>query len=843
MFKVTVKGIFTHRLRFALTALAVCLGVALVAGTLVLSGSINRTFDGIVEQTTAGTDVQVRGQQLDTTSFDGSKQREPLPLSLREKLEAVDGVARVAPDMNGTAILVGRNGTAARNGGAPNLGFGYSPDDPVVDLTQGRAPQKKGEVIVESTTLELADLKVGDTTRALIQNDPQDVTITGAFDFGSGLAGATLVLLDEQTAIDTWAPDGQVPSFTLGADSGVGEQELRDRVQAVVPSGTEVITGEQLYEESKDAVASGIGFITTFLLIFASIAVFVGAFIIANTFSMLVAQRTRELALLRAVGASRGQVLRVVLGEAAILGLVGSAIGLGLGVLLAAGLQALVETVGLEITGGLPVTPTTVLISLLVGLVVTMASAVMPALRAARVAPIAALRDDTQPPPGGVLRRGIIGLVLVILGAAAITPSSLGDDPNWPLIGLGAALLLLGLLVAAPWLTRPVVRLVAAPYTRIYGTVGRLARENALRNPRRTATTASALMIGLALMSSVGVFASSANASVSEIVDSELTADYVLSTGGASVIPTTVADEVAGMPGVTSVAPIRSAPMRIDGQAAFALAVDPRAIKENVRVTVNAGSLESIDSGDAVISQTAADEEGWKVGDRLPPAEIGAKSGQVLTVGGIFEDSQALNNPKIMIPLDLYAETVPPAQQGDFLLYVKSDGSDTAQLRSALEKTVEPFLVVSVQNGEEFAEAQAAQINQLLYLIYALLALSVLIAVLGIINTLALSVFERTREIGLLRAVGMSRRQLRRMISAESVSTAVFGAVLGMALGLVLGLVLQRALVSQGLEILSIPWMTLFIVLVSSAVAGMIAAILPAWRAVRLDVLRAITAD
>ncbi|GAB3268592.1 ABC transporter permease [Kineosporia babensis] len=843
MLRVTVKGIFTHRLRFALTALAVCLGVALVAGTLVLSGSINRTFDGIVEQTAAGTDVQVRGAELETTTFEGTKQREPLPLDLGEKLAQVDGVGRVAADMNGTAILVGENGTAARNGGAPNLGFAYYPDDPVVTLTDGRAPERKGEVAVENTTLELAGLKVGDTTRALIQNEPQDVTITAGFDFGSGLAGATLVLLDEQTAIETWAPDGQVPSFTLGAADGVSHEQLREEVTAVLPAGAEAITSDEFYEEQKDAVAAGIGFITTFLLIFAAIAVFVGAFIIANTFSMLVAQRTRELALLRAVGASRGQVLRVVLGEAAILGLVGSLLGLGLGILLAAGLQALVESVGLEITGGLPVTANTVLASLVVGLGVTLASAVMPAVRASRVPPMAALRDDAQTPPGGVLRRGIIGLVLVVLGFAAVLPSSLAEDPNWPLIGLGAALLLFGLLVAAPWLTRPVVRLVGAPYTRIYGTVGRLARENALRNPRRTATTASALMIGLALMSSVGVFASSANASVAEIVENELTADYVLSTGGAGVIPTSVADEVQEMPGVTSVAPIRSAPMRIDGQAAFALAVDPRAITENVKVTVNDGTLDSIDSGDVVISQSAADDEGWKVGDQLPPAEIGAKGNQILTVGGIIEDSQTLNNPRVMIPLDLYRETVPPSQQGDFLLYVKSDGSNTDQLRTALEDKVEPFLVVSVQDGQEFADAQAAQINQLLYMIYALLALSVLIAVLGIVNTLALSVFERTREIGLLRAVGMSRRQLRRMISAESVSTAVFGAVLGMALGLVLGLVLQRALVSQGLETLSIPWLTLVIVLVSSAIAGMVAAIMPAWRAVRLDVLRAITAE
>jgi len=842
MFTITVRGIFTHRLRFALTALAVCLGVTLVAGTLVLSDSISRTFDAIIEQTTAGTDVQVRGTELDTVSFDGTPQRAPLPLTMQDDLAGVEGVAWVSPDVNGTAVLVGADGTAARNGNAPNLGFAYNPDDPSLDMRSGRAPSSAGEVAVDEATLELSGLRVGDTTQALIQNDPQDVTITGVFSYGSSLAGATLVLLDEQTAIRTWAPDGEVTSFTIGAKDGVDQDVLRDRVAAVVPAGTDVVTGDVVYQEQKDAFGTAIGFITTFLLVFALISVFVGAFIIANTFSMLVAQRTRELALLRAVGASRGQVLRVVLGEALILGLTGSVIGLGLGILLAAGLRALVGQAGLEVVGGLPVTVSTVLVSLLVGLLVTLLSAVLPALRAARVPPVAALRDDAQPAPGGVLRRGLVGMVLVLAGFAAIGPGALGADPNWPLIGLGAGLLLIGLLVAAPWLTRPVVRLIGLPYTAVYGTVGRLARENALRNPRRTATTASALMIGLALMSSVGIFASSANASVSDIVDSELTADYVLSSGGYSQIPTRVADEVSAMDGVTSVATIRATPVVVDGAAPFAIAADPRALTENVRLTTTSGSVESIDDGDVVVSESTAQEHNWSVGDRIT-AQVGNSSERQLTVGGVIEDSQALNNPALIVPLDLYSQTVPAGQQGDFLLYVKSDGSATAALRTRIEEAVAPFLVVSVQDGEEFADAQAAQINTLLYLIYALLALSVLIAVLGIINTLALSVFERTREIGLLRAVGMSRRQLRRMISVESVSTAVFGAVLGMALGLVLGLALQRALVSQGLETLSIPWLTLVLVLLFSAVAGMVAAILPAWRAVRLDVLRAITAD
>jgi putative ABC transport system permease protein len=841
MLRVTLKGVRSHRLRFLLTAVAVMLGVSLVAGTYVLTDSLNGTFDAIVDQSAVGSDVQVRGTPSDADAFDGTPLRAPLPLTLADKLETVDGVTRVSPDLQGTAILVGKDGTATRTPGAPTLGFAYADGDPVIHLVNGRGPTNKNEIAVESATLKRAKLAVGAKTKALIGNDPQDVTITGEVSFGAGLAGATLVFLDPQTATSTFAPDGTVQSFTLTAASGTTQEQLRTRVAAILPASAEAITGKTLNAENKKSFEDALGFISTFLLVFAGVSLFVGGFIIANTFSMLVAQRTRELALLRAIGASRGQVLRVVLGEAAVLGIIGSLFGLGIGVLLAAGLKAFFGAIGLEISGGLPVHTRTVVVSLLVGTIVTLLSAVLPAIRASRVAPVAAMRDDVVAPVGGVLRRGVIGLVFVLLGFGLLIPGVTQDDVQWPAVGFGAALIVLGSLIAAPATTRPVIRVVAAPFVAVTGTIGKLARENSLRNPRRTATTASALMIGLALMAGVSVIASSAQASIADIVESQLTADYVLDGGGAP-FPVTVAKKVSELPDVTSVATLGGVQVVVDKKAQFAMAAQAQGIADNVKVKVTSGSLNALDSGQVVISESLAEDENWKVGT-VVQAGIGTIKSQSLTIGGVFEDNQVLSAPMV-VPRALYEKAVPAAMQGDFLVYVKAKpGIEAAALRSELTAAVKPFLVVSVMDSDEFTDSQAGQIKGLLYTIYALLGLSVVIAVLGIVNTLALSVFERTREIGLLRAVGMTRRQLRRMITVESVSTAVFGAVLGLVLGLVLGVTVQYGVRSQGLEVLSIPWLSLVYVLVAAAIAGMVAAVLPAWRAMRLDILRAVSSD
>jgi len=837
MLRITLKGVRGHLLRFLLTVASVTLGVALVSGTYVLTDSIDATFSKIVDQGSKGVDLVVRGQEGGDLGQGQGSVRQPLPLTLAEKLEDVPGVARVAPDLTGSTVLVGSNGTAVRNGGAPTLAFAYDPGDSAVQLVSGRAPRTADEVVVESSTLKLSGLKVGATTPALVGTTPRTVTVVGEQKFDAGLAGATIVWLEPSVAKAQFAPDGQVPSFSLSAGPGVSQEQLRSAVAGALPANAEAITGAAFADENKAEIREALGFINTFLLAFAIVSLFVGIFIIFNTFSMLVAQRTRELALLRAIGASRAQVLRLVLGEAFVVGLLGGIAGLGVGIGLAALLQAFFGSFGLDISGGLPVLPRTVILSLLVGVVVTVLSAALPAFRAARIAPVAAMRDDVLVTPKGLRVRGLIGGAQLALGIALLV-TALREEVKWGQFSTGAALVVLGALVASPLATQPVVRVVSAPFVLLTGTVGRLARENALRMPRRTAATASALMIGLALIATVSVAAESTKASVSDLVEQQLTADFVLN-GGQAPMPPSVATTVAALPQVGSVATIGFLSVQVDDSGLGAIAAESKGLSENVKLDVLSGSLAALDSGRILVNESTAKARNWSVGSEVT-ATIATLKETPLTVGGVYKDSEVIGSD-VVIPRALYLKAVPAAQQGDFLVYVKAaPGTDSSALKTELVKVVKPFLIVSVQDGDEFTADQADQINQLLLLLYALLALSVVIAVLGIVNTLALSIFERTREIGLLRAVGLTRGQLTRVITIEAIATALFGAVLGTVLGLGLGVALQRGLRTQGLEVLAIPWGTIVTVLVLSALAGVVAALLPAIRAVRLDVLKAI---
>jgi putative ABC transport system permease protein len=843
MLRVTLSGVRGHLLRFVLTAASVMLGVAFVAGTFVLTDSLQSTFDTIVGSSTAGTDVVVRGARVNSGLTETGDLRTPLPASLAIELDRVDGVAGAYPSLEGSAVLVGREGTAVRNGGAPSFGFDYRPNDPALPLVAGRGPTRADEVAVERLTLEKSGLRIGDRSKIVVAGTVQPVTVVGEVSFEGGSAGATIVAVDHDSAMRWFAPDGTVQEITVQARDGVSQATLRDRVSSALPHGVEAITGETYAAEQRSAIADGLGFLNTFLLMFAAVSLFVGAFIIANTFSMLVAQRTRELALLRAVGASRRQVVRVVLGEALVIGLVGGVLGLLAGIGLAAALQALVGSFGLRISGGLPVHGRTVLASLLIGVLVTTASAVLPALRAGRISPVAAMRDDVAMPERSLRRRAVLGAIVLAAGTAVMALAAVAMDGSSAakVLGLGAAVTFVGLVICAPVLSRPVVRAVASPLLAISRTIGRLARDNSLRNPRRTATTAISLMIGLALVSAFSVLASSTKSSVDALIDDQVTADFILS-GGSSPFPVTVADAAATLPGVDAVVDSGIVPVKVGSRTTSAAAVTGAGIKQVVDLTVLSGDLSSLDQGRLAVSRSYADTNHVRVGDTLT-ATVGVLPGTSLTVGAVYEDSQAIGT-QLLVPRALYATAVPPAYQTAYAAYVKtSAGADTEKVRAELTTLVKPQLVISVQDREEFKDAQSGQIDQLLAIIYVLLALSVVIAALGIVNTLALSVFERTREIGLLRAVGMTRGQLRRTIVSESVLTALFGAVLGTALGLTLGVLLQRVLEEEGLQTLAVPWNQVAMTFVLAGVVGVLAALLPAWRATRLDVIKAVTTD
>jgi putative ABC transport system permease protein len=841
MLRVTLRGLQGHVVRLILTAFAVMLGVSFVTGTFVLRDSIDTTLGGLVAQSAKGLDVSVRGAKTEALSpvSDASTVRPGVPLSLVNTVAAVPEASRVVPNLQGTAILAGSDGIAVRNGGAPSLGFAFVPHDPAFSLVSGRGPTGPGEVAVESSTLDRAHLQVGDHTRAVIGDQAQRVEITGEVHFGS-LFGATAVLVDEATARKAFAPDGTVSSLSVTAAPGVSQATLRSAVAKAMPSNLEAVTGATVRNETETSVQKGLEFFTTFLLAFAGVALFVGSFIIVNTFSMLVGQRARELALLRAIGATRPQVIRTVLGEAVVIGLVGSLLGILLGLLIAAGAEAAIRNLlSTDIGSGLPVHPTTIVLSVLVGVVVTVVSAVLPARRASRVAPVAAMRGDVGSISGSLGRRGVVGLALLCGGALALALAVTRTHVPWPIAALGAVAAVLGMLVGAPLATRPVVRVVAWPFVAVLGTVGRLARENALRVPRRTATTASALMIGLALIAGISVLAQSVKASVSNGVVDELTSDFVLNSGNVAPVPAPVADAARALPAVRSVAAVGFVDVRIGSFHTTATAVRAADVADNFRVTMKEGRLSALDRHSVLVDETTAASRGWRLGDTVTGA-VGTLNREPVRVGGIYRDSQAFGS-HVIVDRSLYSAAIPTNQRADARLFLRAvPGADLPALQADLTALVHPYLIVSVQDGAEFADAQGASVDPLINLLYVLLLFSVIVAVLGIINTLALSVFERTREIGLLRAIGLRRRQLSSMITIEAVATAVFGAVLGTALGLGLGVALQRGLVSQGLSTLAIPWTLILAMLLASGVVGVLAAALPALRAVRLNILKSI---
>jgi putative ABC transport system permease protein len=830
MVKITLRNLVAHKVRLALTALAVVLGVAFVAGTLVFTDTMGRQFDDLFSRIGKGVAVQVRAKKV-IDSVDTADAR-TVPASMLRTVRGVPGVARADGEVGGFAAVVGRDGKVMGGSGPPQIGVGWRPDDRDNPMKAGRGPVRPGEVAIDEQTARKAGLKVGDPVHVLIQGPPQTATVVGIVDSGN-LLGATVTSFDMASAQRLLLRPGEYSDIVITARGGIGETALRDRIARVLPSPEyEAITGSKLRKENESQVAKILSFVRTFLLVFAVISIFVGAFIIFNTFSMLVAQRSRELAMLRALGASRRQVTGAVLGEAIGVGIAGSTIGLAAGAGLAVALRQLFRATGAQIGGGLVFTAKPVLWAYAVGIVVTVVAAYLPARRAAKVPPVAAMRDDVALPRRSMRMRLVAG-ALMTAGGAVLTGFGLGGAPL-ALLGAGAGLVFLGVAMLAPVISRPVVRVLGAAYPRLFHTPGRLARQNALRNPRRTAATASALMIGLALVSAINVMSSSAKASVADQVDKTFAADYVVTPNSPGFGPAEPAKAVAAAPGVATVTAIYQGRFKIGAdQQPFAATARPSELVRAVRMRIVSGSAD-VGADGLLVDEPTAKSAHLAPGSTLTARFADGRS-QTVRVTGIYARNELLGHRVLALPA-LLAHSEHPAGAA---LVVTATRADDAT-KHAVERALAGYPNLKVQDRSDVKSSAQRSIDQLVVLLTVLLTLSIIIAALGIINTLALSVIERTREIGLLRAVGTSRRQTRRMIRLESVVIAVFGAVLGVSIGVVFGVAIQRAVRDQGLNVLDVPVPTLLAYLALSAVIGVIAAVWPAWRAARLDVLKAI---
>ncbi|MBC6467880.1 ABC transporter permease [Actinomadura alba] len=839
MTKLTLRSLAAHRLRLGLTALAVILGVSFVSGTLIFKDTMTRGFDGLFSDVYKDVEVIVQAKRSFAATEDDLAR--PIPQSvlttIRERTPAAAGAAGAA---EGYAAIVGKDGEVIGGQGMTNLGGGWT-DAAGSDLriASGRPPRAPDEVVIDSASAGKGGLRAGDRVEILTQGPTRVMRVSGTFTLGS-LGNlekfVTYALFTPEVAQELLVKPGHYSQIYVRARPGVSPERLRDQVAAVLPGGYEAVTGQQEVDETKAEIRRLFDLLAIFLLIFAAVSVFVGSFIIFNTFSMLVAQRSRELALLRAVGASRRQVTRSVLGEAVGVGLIGSTLGLAAGAGLAVGLRVVFTLFDIDLPATRPVlTAPTVLWSYAVGMIVTVVAAYLPARRAAKIPPVAAMRDDIGLPERSMRIRLAAGAVLMAGGGSALAGGLAGSgEDGASLVGLGAGVVFLAVAMLSPVISRPVTWLLGWPIARLAGAVGRLSRENTRRNPRRTAATASALMIGLALVAMVSVLAESMKTSVDRAFDRGLGADFTMRPVGIGGFSPEAVEAVAEAPGVSGVTPVRLGTIKLVGHETPVMVADPPALVTPIDLEIADGTG-MIGPDELLVQRNAADQWGWSVGSTVA-AEYPDGVKTSLRVAGIFADNQVATSPYIMAPAGYRPHAPSELVQ---LAYV--DTEDVAEARRSIESALAAHPNVILRDREE-TKAQARQeIDQLVAVIIALLVLSVIIAALGIVNTLALSVIERTREIGLLRAVGMSRRQLRRMVRYESVVIAVFGATLGLAVGVASGWALQRAMADQGVDVLTIPFGRLAGYAVVAAVIGVIAAIWPARRAARMDVLRAIT--
>jgi putative ABC transport system permease protein len=848
MFTFVRSGLWARKRRLIGTSLAVVLGVAFLAATLVVGATMRAGFHRAFTDANRGIDVVVRNPTKFGVAADGV--RGSLPASVVDEVAAVPGVRIAVPSVEGTATIVGKDGSRIGGDGPPTTGTNWIADATLnpYRLAEGRAPQAPGEVVIDRGAAKDGNLLVGDNTTVLTPR-PVTVKVVGIATFGKldSLGPATYAAFTLPQASELFAqrPD-TVSSVLVAADAGVSRETLREEIMEKVAARIEALTQEELTAEQQQDIGNDfLNMFETILVAFAGIALVVATFSIHNTFSILVAQRTRESALLRAIGASRRQVVAAVALEALVIGVVASAIGFGVGLGLAAGLEALMSGAGLALpTSGLTVSTGTIVVAGLVGVLTTFVASVAPAIKASRVAPLAALRDVAVDRSGASKLRAVAGLLIAGAGAAVVVTANSSSDGAVARAGLGALAMLTGFVVLGPVVARPSAAVLGAGPAVIRGVTGRIARRNAMRNPRRIAGSAAALMVGTAVVALFTTFGSSVKASIGDMVDKNFAGDLVVTQtdfSGAAIDPGTAAaigalPEVAGAVGA---APVTA---DVDGSTVEPLATDPAAMAKVLDLGDTAGSMADVGPGEVAVSVRYADQHHLTLGSVLPVTFVDGTTTR-LTVADIYERQDVMSN----IIMDR-ADWTPHAGGGhdaDVVVFVTlNDGVSEAAGKTAVSAVTKAHGAPDPLTRDEYVGSIGDQVDQMLFVIYGLLGVAVLIGVIGVGNTLALSIHERTRELGLLRAVGQSRRQLRSSLRWESVIVAVFGTIGGLALGTFLGWGLMRAMKAQGaFGVFAAPVVPIAVILGLAALAGVVAAVRPARRAARMDVLAAIAAD
>ncbi|MGV9451792.1 ABC transporter permease [Streptomyces sp. NPDC003635] len=843
MFRTALRNVLAHKARLLMTVLAVMLGVAFVSGTLVFADTLSNAFRNQSAKSYDDVAVAVTSH----ADPDNPEEEPGLSRETVDRISAVDGVAGAYGRVEGFAGVADPDGKLIGVGWS-NKGSNFAPgrdgEDPAYEFTDGSGPVKDDQIALDEESAEKGRYQVGDRVRVATNGPVEEYTLSGVFTTEDGAvnAGGSLVLFDTAVAQKQYLEPGYFESVTVTAASGASDTRILDAVEPLLPDTAEARTGQALADEQAEEIERGLGNLKQVLLGFAGIALFVGVFLISNTFTMLVAQRTKEIALMRAVGASRKQITRSVLAEAAVVGLVASVIGLVLGIGLAVGLRSGMAAFEMKIPGGpLVVSATPVIAAIGVGVLITMFAAWLPGRRAAKIPPVAAMNSvHAVATTKSLVLRNSIGAAITALGAAGIVlGASTGGDDGRLYIGAGAFLALVGVIILIPLLSRPVIALVRPLLVGPFGVAGKLAGQNAVRNPRRTGATASALAIGLTLVTGLSVLGITVGTAIDKMTTDNIKADYMVSMANGGDLDQSALTALEKAKGVSAVSPQQDAYLQAGDDYVSASAVTPGDIQRVLNVDVVDGNVDSLAKGQIAVAEKTAESRGWKPGDRVRFTFADEKTA-TLTVGAVYEDSEFLSPVLVDRKVVSEHEAKPYIRQ----IFVKVDGGQSAANEKVLVDALGDNPAITVMDRQDIRNEFGGAINTLLNIMYGLLAMALIIAVLGVVNTLAMSVFERQQEIGMLRAIGLDRRRVKRMVRLEAVVISVFGAVVGVGLGSFLGWAIGETFADQipGYALV-LPWDRIGIFLGLAGLVGVLAAMWPARNAARLNMLNAIKAE